>query len=182
MGGGYRNVFSLSFWRLEVQDQGVSKMSSIASDLSPWFSDGYLFSMLQHGLSSVYTYPSCLSPCVFNCSYKLSGQVELGPTLMPQFNLITSLMPSLQKQSHSEVPGVRASIWIGLGKHNSVQNTPKFMSSSHVKHIHHKSNNPKVLTRYCIPSKSKVSSKSSMHKTWVMSHSEVECPSSCETR
>ena len=57
--GGLNNR---KFWSLEVQDQGVHRFS-LPLRLSPWLTDGYIFSVSSLGLSPVHAHPWCLLLC-----------------------------------------------------------------------------------------------------------------------
>ena len=72
------------------------------------------------------------SLCVQTSSlYKDTSQVELEPILTASFNLISSLRPYLQIQSHSEVLEGLELQHMNLGGHNSVHSNTVFYPNTH---------------------------------------------------
>ena len=107
-------IFS-QFWRLQVWDQVVSRIS-FSRGLSPWLVDGCFLPLFSHGLSSV-----CV--CVLTSSSDTS-HIGLGPTLMTSFYLNYLFKGPISKYSHIlEVLGVRTSTEeLGRREHNSTRN------------------------------------------------------------
>lgn len=91
----------LKFWRLEIQDQGGSRLG-LFSCLSLWLPDGHslLWVLLCSPLSS--------SP-LFARTY--TSYTGLGPRYQPHFNLTTHQRPNFQIESHCDLLGDL--LWLG---------------------------------------------------------------------
>ena len=109
-----RNVFPLQLWRLEVQDQGVSRLGE-ASILGLQITS---FSLCPH-----LTFPLCkYLPSVSSSSYKDTSRIRLTTTHMTPFKFKYLFTDTISKiQSHFEVLGVVSASACNLGGlgHNS---------------------------------------------------------------
>ena len=96
-----RQLIFSQFQRLEVQDQGVGRVG-FSWGLSPWFVDGHLLPVSLGGHHSV-----CV--CVLiSSSYKDTGQIVLGSTLLAPFPLNYLFWDPISKGSRLEVMGSRS--------------------------------------------------------------------------
>lgn len=86
----------LQFWRLEGQDQGVSKIDFTWDSSQAWFVDG----LLSHGLSSVFL-------ILTTSPYKGSSHVGLWLAYMILFYLITSLKAPFKRFIFWSAGGLR---------------------------------------------------------------------------
>ena len=95
-------MYLSQFWRLKVQDHGVSR-----AGFSPWLADGHFLPVSSHGLCVSVLIPSF---------YKDTSHMGVEPTSLTSFNLNHLFKDCLQMQLHSEALGVRTpayELWRG---------------------------------------------------------------------
>lgn len=87
--------YSSPFWRLGVKDWGMGRFGFTWS-LSPWLANSHLLTMSSHGLSSVHTYPWCLSFVLqFSFLLRVPVRSDCGPPYLPTHFILISTLKAL---------------------------------------------------------------------------------------
>lgn len=100
------------FWRLEIQDQSVSRLDFSLSLLYTLHTVAFLLNPQRtHGIL-----PWCLFMCLVSLSYETQASLDYDPSRKPYFKLIPSLKASFSKCHHIlSYWKLWSSIWIGQG-------------------------------------------------------------------
>lgn len=106
------------FWRLEIQDQSVSRLDFSLSLLYTLHTVAFLLNPQRtHGIL-----PWCLFMCLVSLSYETQASLDYDPSRKPYFKLIPSLKASFQMPSHSKLLKVVIQHMNWAGRHSSVCN------------------------------------------------------------